>query len=215
MDVTAQVEAESRLADQTVALHDALIGVIDSLSNALESRDPYTAGHQRRVAAISCAIAQRLGWDEHRIQGLDLAARIHDIGKISVPSELLSRPGKLTPPEFALIKYHASAGADILKDVEFPWSVREVVAQHHERMDGSGYPAGLRGEEICEEARIVAVADVFEAISADRPYRAGRGIDVATEELRRNAGTHYDQRVVDALLAIVDEDPDLLEPRGF
>jgi len=167
-----------------------------------EMRDPYTTGHERRVAEVSVAIGAELGFDERRLEGLRVAGYLHDIGKITIPSEILSKPGKLTPVEFQLIKGHAQASYDVLKDVEFPWPVAQVALQHHERLDGSGYPHGLKGEAILLEARIMAVADVVEAMSSHRPYRPGLGIDKALAEIERGRGSAYDPAVVDACLRL-------------
>jgi HD-GYP domain-containing protein (c-di-GMP phosphodiesterase class II) len=170
-----------------------------------EMRDPYTAGHERRVAKIAAAIGIELGLDAHRLEGLRVAGNLHDIGKISVPSEILSKPGKLSPTQLKLLQEHAQSGYDVLKSVEFPWPVAEVALQHHERMDGSGYPQGLMGEDILLEARIMAVADVVEAMSSHRPYRAGLGIDKALAEIERGRATVYDAAVADACLRIFRE----------
>ena len=181
-------------------LHESLQGTITAISKAVEARDPYTAGHERRVADISCAIAKEMGLDEYQIEGIRMGATIHDIGKIQIPAEILSKPAKLTEMEYRLIQAHAATGYDILKDIKFPWPIAEIVYQHHERIDGTGYPQGLKGEEICLEARIVAVADVVEAISSRRPYRAALGIEAALDEIKANRGILYDPVSVDACL---------------
>lgn len=183
----------------------ALISTIRAISLTVEKRDPYTAGHQQRVADLAVQIGKELGLAEHRLEGLGLGAVIHDIGKIYVPAELLNRPGRLSKAEFEVIQSHAEVGYDIIKDVEFPWPVADMILQHHERMDGSGYPQGLKGEEIILEARILAVADAVEAITAHRPYRPALGIDVALDELKKNRGKLYDPAVVDACLYLVLE----------
>jgi len=170
-----------------------------------EMRDPYTAGHERRVGEIAVALGAELGLDQQRIEGLRVAGHLHDVGKMIIPSEILSKPGRLTPIEFELIKGHPQSGYDVLKDVEFPWPVAEVALQHHERMDGSGYPQGLKGEAILLEARIMAVADVMEAMSSHRPYRPGLGIDKALAEIERGRGTAYDPAVADACLRLFRE----------
>ncbi|MDP1634802.1 MAG: HD-GYP domain-containing protein [Gallionellaceae bacterium] len=175
------------------------------VSRAAEARDPYTAGHQLRVSRLAREIAQEMGLDSDRVEGIRLGAQIHDIGKIQVPSELLSKPGKLSANEFELIKEHCLNGYNILKDVEFPWPIAEISYQHHERLDGSGYPQGLKGDAICLEARIVAVADVVEAISSHRPYRPSLGNQVALDEIATKRGKHYDPKVVDACLKIFTE----------
>jgi HD-GYP domain-containing protein (c-di-GMP phosphodiesterase class II) len=168
-------------------------------------RDPYTAGHERRVGKIAAAIGAELGFNDRRIEGLRVSGYLHDIGKITIPAEILSKPGKLLPVEFQLIQTHPQASYDVLKDVKFPWPVAEVALQHHERMDGSGYPQGLKGEAILLEARVMAVADVVEAMSAHRPYRAGLGIDKALAEIERGRGSAYDTEVVDACLRLFRE----------
>jgi HD-GYP domain-containing protein (c-di-GMP phosphodiesterase class II) len=170
-----------------------------------EMRDPYTAGHQRRVAEIAVAIGAELGFDARRQEGLRVAGYLHDVGKIRIPSEILSKPGKLSPAEFQLVQGHAQASYDVLKDVEFPWPVAEVALQHHERIDGNGYPQGLKGEAILLEARIMAVADVVEAMSSHRPYRAGLGIEAALAEIERGRGSAYDADTADACLRLFRE----------
>jgi len=170
-----------------------------------EMRDPYTAGHERRVGQIAVAIGAELGFDVRRQEGLRVAGYLHDIGKITIPSEILSKPGKLSPAEFQLIKGHSQASYDVLKAVEWPWPVAQVALQHHERMDGSGYPQGLKGEGILVEAQIMAVADVVEAMSSHRPYRPGLGIDNALAEIERGRGTSYDADTADACLRLFRE----------
>lgn len=183
-------------------LHANLEETIVAISKAVEARDPYTGGHQRRVAELACAIAKELGLDDDRIVGIRMGATIHDIGKIQVPAEILTKPTRLTQIEFLLIKEHTRVGFEILQDIHFPWPVKNIAYQHHERLDGSGYPQGLKGEEICFEARIVGVADVVEAMSSHRPYRPAQGVEVALEEMRLNRGVYYDAQVVDACLAL-------------
>ena len=181
-------------------LKSALIATIGAVALTVEKRDPYTAGHQQRVAELSVAIGRKLDLSEDRIEGLRLGATIHDIGKIAVPSEILSRPGKLSALEFELIKAHPQVGYEIVKNVKFPWPVTEMILQHHERLDGSGYPQHLTAGEIVLEARIIAVADVVEAMSSHRPYRPGLGIDVALAEIERGRAILYDEVVADACL---------------
>lgn len=186
-------------------LRRALEQAIAAIALTLEKRDPYTAGHQQRVAEIAAAIAAEMGLPPERIEGLRFGALIHDIGKIAVPAEILNRPGRLSELEFGLIKAHSEAGHDIVKDIPFPWPVAQMVHQHHERLDGSGYPQGLKGAEIMLEARILAVADVVEAMVAHRPYRAALGMEAALKELERGRGTLYDPDAVDASLRIYRE----------
>jgi PAS domain S-box-containing protein/putative nucleotidyltransferase with HDIG domain len=180
-----------------------LVDTIRAMSLTVEKRDPYTAGHQNKVAQLSVAIGRELGMNEDSLEGLRLGATIHDIGKIYVPAEILNRPGKLTKAEFEIIKSHAEVGYDIIKDVHFPWPVADMVIQHHERMDGSGYPRGLKGDEIILEARILAVADAVEAITSHRPYRAAKGMDKAISVIEAGRGTLYDDKVVEICLRLI------------
>ncbi|WP_269621109.1 PAS domain S-box protein [Zhongshania sp. BJYM1] len=175
---------------------------IEALASTMEKRDPYTAGHQVRVAKIAAAIGANMGLSANTIRGLELAGIVHDIGKITVPAEILSKPGRLSVPEFDLIKQHPQTGYEILNNVDFPWPIAEIVQQHHERCDGSGYPLGLCRDKILIEARILAVADVIESISAHRPYRPALGIDVAIKEIQEGREIHYDADAVDAALAL-------------
>ncbi|MBI3444119.1 MAG: HD domain-containing protein [Magnetospirillum sp.] len=194
---------EGELAQE--ALERALEGTIEAVASTIEVRDPYTAGHQRRVAEIAVAIGRELGLSEDRLKGLHVAGTIHDIGKIGIPAEMLTRPGRISPLEFDIIRGHSRDGCDILNGVEFPWPVADMVLHHHERMDGTGYPDGLKGEEIIFEARILAVADVVEAIASDRPYRAALGLDAAMREIITHRGSKFDEQVVDACRTLVAE----------
>ena len=180
-------------------LEHATIRVIDKI---IESRDPYTSGHQRRVSDLARSIAKKLNLSEEIIDALRMAAKIHDIGKITVPAEILAKPTPLTNQEFGIIKNHPKVGYDILKDAEFPWPVAQIVLQHHERIDGSGYPLGLCGDKIILEAKILAVADVVEAMASHRPYRPALGIDRALEEISEKKGILYDPEVVDACTSV-------------
>ncbi len=195
----------SELQKSHANLEKALKGIITATSNLLALRDLYTAKHQEKVAKLSGSIARELGLDEPLIRGVEMGAMIHDIGKISIAAEILGKPTRLTEIEYSMIKGHAESGYQILKDVEFPWPIAEIAYQHHERMDGSGYPQGLKGEKILLEARIVAVADVVEAMSADRPYRPGFGVEAALDELIKNRGTLYDEGAVDACITLIRE----------
>jgi putative nucleotidyltransferase with HDIG domain len=168
-------------------------------------RDPYTAGHQLRSANLACAIATEMELPQNKIDGLRMAGSIHDIGKLSIPAEILSKPTKLTNTEFSLIKEHARSGYEMLKNVESPWPLAQIVYQHHERMDGSGYPRNLKGEEILMEARIMAVSDVVEAMASHRPYRPGLGMDAALMEIEKNRGLLYAAAVADACLRLFRE----------
>lgn len=190
-----RVWAEKEKARQE--LRAVLFQTIGAIALILEKRDPYTAGHQERVAQLACTIAAELGWDEERIEGLHFGAIIHDIGKIYVPAEILNRPGRLTEAEMSIIKTHPQVGYDIVAHVDFPWPVKEIILQHHERLDGSGYPQGLKGDEMTMEAKIITVADVVEEIASHRPYRPTLGIDVALDEITRGRGIAYDAEVVD------------------
>jgi putative nucleotidyltransferase with HDIG domain len=180
-------------------------GTIQAMAATVESRDAYTAGHQRRVAELVLAMAGEMHLAENDIHAVHLAAIVHDLGKIQVPAEILSKPGKLLPLEFELIKYHPTSGYNILKDVDFPWPIAEIVYQHHERLDGSGYPRGLKGDEILLAAKILAVADTVEAMSSHRPYRAALGIDSALAEIERGRGSVYDAAAVDTCLKLFRE----------
>lgn len=175
-----------------------LVRTILALSTAVEKRDPYTAGHQQRVAVLSLAIACTIGLDQHTCESIYLGALVHDVGKLVVPAEILCKPSQLSKEEFALLKTHVQSGVDVLRSIKLPWAVSEIVAQHHERLDGSGYPAGRKGDEITLVARIVAAADVVEAMSAHRPYRSALGLDAALNELHQHKAIRYDERTVDA-----------------
>jgi integral membrane sensor domain MASE1 len=186
-------------------IEKALDTTIRTLGLTTEMRDPYTAGHQRRVADLACAVAKEMHVEALSMRGIRAAGLVHDIGKLSVPAEILSKPSVLTPTEYSLVKGHAQTGYDILKGIVFPWPVAEMVLQHHERLDGSGYPQGLKGDKIVLGARILAVADVVEAMASHRPYRAALGIDKALEEIARGAGTVYDDQVASACLRLFAE----------
>lgn len=204
-DVTERLQVEERIAGYVHRIEQAMNGTAQAIAGMMDQRDPYTAGHERRVGEIAAAIAAEMGLPEDTQKGLRIAGDLHDIGKISVPAEILVKPTRLTPVEFELIKQHPEKGYDILKSIDFPWPVAEIAYQHHERIDGSGYPRGLKGDQILPEARILAVADVLEAMSSHRPYRAGLGIDKALEEIEKNAGRHYDTEVVAACLRLCRE----------
>ncbi len=203
-DITARIKSDEKLADSSRQMHTVLFESIHAMSAALEFRDPYTAGHQKRVAELASAIARSRGLSESVVDGIFLAGMVHDIGKISVPAEILTRPGKLTDLELKIIQVHPETGYRILKDVTYPWPIAQAVYQHHERMDGSGYPRGLAGDEILIEAQIIAVADVVEAMASSRPYRAALGIEPALEEIRRGAGKIYNDEIVKACLALFE-----------
>jgi len=204
-DITARKQSEDALLLSFQYLRKALGGTVQAIAMVVEAKDPYTAGHQRRVADLSVAIAEEMGLDHDRKEGLRMAAMIHDIGKISIPGEILTKPTKLSATEFELIKVHSQIGYDILKEIEFPWPIDRIVFQHHKRMDGSGYPRGVKGEEILREARILAIADVVEAIASNRPYRPALGVEVALDEIAGGRGVAYDPEAVDACLKLFRE----------
>ena len=178
---------------------------ITAMAVTIGMRDPYTAGHQRRVADLACAIGEEMGLSEDQIEGIRMAGIVHDIGKMYAPAEILGRPGQLTEIEFSIIKLHPQAGYDILRSIQFPWPIAQTVLQHHERLDGSGYPSGLSGEDIILEARILAVADVVEAMASHRPYRPAFSIGRALDEVSQKRGVLYDPEVVDACLRLFVE----------
>jgi putative two-component system response regulator len=206
-DRTRQLrDNEEELKNTLSQLRSSLEATIQALAATAEARDPYTAGHQRRVADLSRAIAQKMGLTQDQVDGVRMAGSIHDLGKIYVPSEILNKPGKIRENEFELVKSHPQVGYEILSTIDFPWPVAEIEIQHHERLDGSGYPNGLKGDEILLESRIVAVADVVESMSSHRPYRPALGIDEALAEIRAGSGTIFDERVVDACVFLFEED---------
>jgi PAS domain S-box-containing protein len=184
-------------------LQASLQQTIRAIGNTVEVRDPYTAGHQHRVAGLAVAIGRELQLAEHPLRGLELAATIHDLGKVQVPVDILNKPGKLSKVEIELIRVHPQVGHDIVKDVDFPWPIAQAILQHHERQDGSGYPRGLQGEEILLEARIIAVADVVDAMATYRPYRPAHGPEMALAEIESQAGIRYDREVVRACLHLI------------
>jgi putative nucleotidyltransferase with HDIG domain len=196
---------EKKLRETEERLRKTLEDTVKALSSAVELRDPYTAGHQRRVSDLSCAIAAEIGLSSELIDGIRLAGLIHDVGKIRIPEEILSWPNKLTELDFSLIKDHPQAGYEIIKKIHFPYPVARIVLQHHERIDGSGYPAGLSQDQILIEAKILAVADVVEAIASHRPYRAALGITHALNEISKNSGFLFDSSVVEACLKLFKE----------
>lgn len=208
VDITDRKNVEKELQQSFGKMEQTIDNTLQAMAKILETRDPYTAGHQQRVAKLAVAIAEEMGLSADQIRGLQVAALIHDIGKIYVPAEILTRPTVLTESEFALIKSHPRIGYDILKTIDFPWPVAEMVFQHHERWDGSGYPQGLKGDESMLEARILAVADVVEAMSSHRPYRPAKGLEATLEEISNNKGVLYDPDIVDVCLSVISK-------RGF
>jgi len=211
LDITRLKEAEEKLQHTLDSLRKAFVTIVQVMISAVETRDPYTSGHQIRSADLARAIATEMNLSQDKIEAISMAGPIHDIGKLSVPAEILSKPIKLSEIEFSLIKEHARTGYEMLKDVESPWPLAEIVYQHHERMDGSGYPRQLKGEEIIMEARILAVADVVESMASHRPYRPALGLDAALAEIENNKGTLYDADVVDACLKLFREEGFQLE----
>ncbi len=201
-DITQRKQAEGQLQQSYRSMQKVLEGTIQAITMMVETRDRYTAGHQQRVTQLACAIAQELGLSNKQIQTIRMAGLLHDLGKIFIPIEILSKPGQLNEMEFAIIKTHPRAGYDILKNIEFPWPIADIVLQHHERMNGSGYPSGLRGEEIFIEARILAVSDVVEAVSSHRPYRPALSVEAALKEIVQNKDILYDSDVVNACLRV-------------
>ncbi len=204
-DITRQKQTEEELIQSYDRLKRAMEGTVQAMAFTIETRDPYTAGHQRRVTQLACALAGKMKLPKDVIEGVRMAGDLHDIGKIYVPAEILSKPGKLSEAEYNIIKTHSQVGYDILKTIEFPWPIADIVLQHHERIDGSGYPSGLHGKDILLEARILAVADVIEAMATHRPYRPAMSVEVALGEISENKGKLYDPKVVEACLKIFKE----------
>ncbi|MBN1522957.1 MAG: response regulator [Spirochaetales bacterium] len=201
-DITQRLEAEAKNQESFEKLRMALGGIIQAMAFTVEKRDPYTAGHQKRVSDLARAIATEMGLDEDQVDGIRLAGVVHDVGKIAIPSEILSKPGKLSELEFNLVRKHPEVGYDILKNIEFPWPIADMVIQHHERLDGTGYPKSLKSDEIRLESKILAVADVVEAMSSHRPYRPALGVEKAMEEIAEGSGVKYDTTVVAACASL-------------
>jgi len=204
-DMTEMKLADDQIQQSFMKLQNAMEKTIDSLASTIGMRDPYTANHQRRVTKLACALAREMNLSDDTIDGVRLASLVHDIGKMHVPAEILSKPGKISDVEFDMIETHCRAGYEILKEVDFPWPIAEIVLQHHERLDGSGYPLGLEGDSILRESKIIAVADVVEAMSSHRPYRPALGVDVALGEIEKERGILYDAEVVDACVSLIRE----------
>ncbi|OQA92070.1 MAG: Cyclic di-GMP phosphodiesterase response regulator RpfG [Elusimicrobia bacterium ADurb.Bin231] len=201
-ELSKRREVEEKLKNSFDQLRKTLAETSSALSSALGQRDPYTAVHQNKVSQLACSIAEEMGLSEFIIEGLRIASNLHDLGKLSVPVEILNKPGKLTEIELQLIKTHVQSSYDILKNIEFPWPIADIVFQHHERIDGSGYPLGITGDKILQAAKILAVADTVEAMSALRPYREPLGLDKALWEITQNKGKIYDPEVVDACVSV-------------
>lgn len=204
-DITDRRLNEERMREYVTRLERSMMSTVQAISRMVDLRDPYTSGHERRVGELAAAIGSELGLNEHQVTGLRVAGGVHDVGKIAVPAEILSKPTRLSAAEFAIVKTHAQQGYEILQDIDFPWPIAQTVWQHHERLDGSGYPRGLRGDDICLEARILAVADVVESMSTHRPYRPALGIEAAFAELQAHSGTLYDPAIVSACIKLFHE----------
>ena len=204
-DITVQKKSEEELKQSYQRLKKTLDASIKTMSKIIEIKDPYTAGHQQRVTQLTTAIAKELNLSPDKVEGIRIASLIHDIGKIGVPTEILSKPSKLTDIEFGLIKGYSQIGYDVLKSIDFSYPIARIVLQHHEKINGTGYPNNLKGDKILLEAKIIGVADVVEAISSHRPYRPALGIDKALEEITQNKGTLHDPEVVDACLKLFKE----------
>jgi len=204
-DISDRKVAEEQISRYAKQLEHSFMQMVTLATTLSEMRDAYTAGHEKRVALIAVAIGREMGLDAGRLEGLEVGGHLHDVGKVSIPSEYLSKPGRLSPIEYEVIKFHAQAGYDVLKNIDFPWPVAQIAHQHHERLDGSGYPQGLKGDQIILEARIVAVADVVESMGSHRPYRAALGIDKALAEIERGSGSLYDPEVAAVCLRLFRE----------
>ncbi|MEE8352619.1 MAG: HD domain-containing phosphohydrolase [Rhodospirillales bacterium] len=205
LDVTDRKRAEDTIRNDAEHLHQVFINTVQAFMHTVEIRDPYTAGHQERVSELATAIAHEMNVPDAQIEGIQLGSKIHDIGKIYVPAEILNRPGRITDNERNIIKTHPQVGKDILKGLTFPWPIVDMVYQHHERIDGTGYPEGLKGDEITLEAKIISVADVIEAISSHRPYRPALGIERGIDVIKEGRGKFFDEAVADACLKLITE----------
>lgn len=204
-DITVQRKSEQELKQTYQRLKKTMNATIDTMSKIIEAKDPYTSNHQQRVCQLAVPLAQELGLSKDKVEGIRIASLIHDIGKIGLPTEILSKPTTLTDVEFSLIKGHSQIGYDILKSIDFSYPIAQIVLQHHERLDGSGYPNKLKGDEIILEAKIIGVADIVEAMSSHRPYRPALGVDKALEEISKNRGILYDPEIVDACIRLFKE----------
>jgi len=204
-DITRRIETEENLKNSYEKLQKTLDGVINTLSSIVETKDPYTAGHQIRVAKLSTALAKELGLSKEKVNAISVASLIHDIGKISVPASILAKPAHLTNIEFAMVKAHSQTGYDILKKIDFGYPIADIILQHHEKLNGSGYPKGLKGNDIMIETRIITVADTVESMASHRPYRPALGIGKALKVLAGGRGTLYDERVTDACIKLFKE----------
>ncbi len=205
VDITRRIKVEEKLRRNYEKLQRILDGTVNALALVVEKRDPYTAGHQRRVACLCCAIAREMGIADEQVECIRVAAFLHDIGKLHVPAEILNKPGQLSEVEMKIVKTHPQVGYEILAEVEFSCPISRIVLQHHERMKGYGYPHGLTGDDICLEGKILGVADVVEAMVSHRPYRPARSIDEALEEITQNAGTLYDPEIASICVKLFRE----------
>jgi PAS domain S-box-containing protein/putative nucleotidyltransferase with HDIG domain len=204
-DDTERMKSQQKLKESYERLRNTMTGIIEAMAQTLESRDPYTAGHQRRVSDLAREIAGIMNLPEDIVEGIRMSAIIHDIGKISIPAEILSKPGKLSNIEFDLMKTHPQTGYEILKNIDFPWPVADIIYQHHEKLNGTGYPRGLKGDEILLESKILSVADVVEAMASHRPYRPALGIETALEEILKYRTIYFDADIVDACISLFRE----------
>ncbi|MBD3347345.1 MAG: PAS domain S-box protein [Chitinivibrionales bacterium] len=204
-DITGHKQTEKKLNYSLRKLRRAVGGTIHAMALTVEKRDPYTAGHQQRTTDLARAIAAEMNLPKDTIDAIRMAGVIHDLGKVYVPAEILNKPGALSHHEFSLIRCHPEAGYDVIKYIDFPWPIGQIVLQHHERLDGSGYPHGLKGDEICMEAKIISVADVVESMSSHRPYRPACGLEKAVTEIEKNRGILYDPTVVDACIKLISK----------
>ena len=202
-EIEIRKEVEVKLKTSYAKLERILEDTVNALVSAIEKRDLYTAGHQKKVALLACAIGEELGFDKYRNEGLLIAAKLHDIGKISIPAEILNKPGKLLKQEFDIVKTHSQAGYDILKGIDFPWPIAEIVLQHHEEIDGNGYPRGLKGDKIILEAKIICLANVIIAMSSHRPFVSSTNLDSIFNEISELSGISYEPIVVDACLKVI------------
>jgi len=214
-DITERWQADEERRAHVVRLQQSLEQTIIAIGAAIEKRDPYTAGHQHRVAELGYAIAKELELDEETASGVRLGGFIHDLGQLYVPSEILNRPGPVSEVELAFIREHPKVGYEIVREIEFPWPIAQMLLQHHERLDGSGYPQGLVGDEIILQARIIAVADVVEAMASNRPYRPACELEEALAEIERHAGILYDAQVVEACLKLFHNRGYALTPLAY
>lgn len=205
LDITLRKQAIARWQQSMEQMNTLLDETIAAMSEIVESKDPYTAGHQKKVQRLACAIADKMGLSEHKKAGIRVASLIHDIGKIAIPADILSNPGKLNHAEMELLRTHASTGYDIVSKISFPWPIADIIVQHHERLDGSGYPHELKEGDILLESKILAVADVVEAMASHRPYRPAMGVEAALEEIKKERGTFLDKDVVDACVKLLTE----------